>query len=176
MVRLVRSWPASPPPHPHVVDSAERNVNDDYDYKGLAGFTGNLIHLDWDIAVHREDLESFAGECRAEPGLVRVAPYRIYADSKKAGHRHDRGKTVWSVRMIDGQPCTPADDFCHLFGFGMVYLPEGLIEAAGEAFPDRVLDDITFAQWLHFNHQKEVPVCWQVRPVHLHYRIETLFE
>lgn len=139
---------------------------------------GPLIHLDWDMAVHREDLIAFRDFALQDPDRVSVAPYKVYADSRKAGHSHDRGRTEWALRRLEGNGsriCTEADDSCHLFGFGMLYLPAGVIAEAAEAFPDRVLDDITFAQWLHFHRQPEVPICWQVRPVHLHYRIETVF-
>lgn len=168
MVRLVRSWPASPPDKPHVVDDAERVIIDDYDYRHLPD--GDLIHLDWDMAVHREDLERFAEFCSDS---VVVAPYLMYADSKKHGYKAQRGRTRWALRRYEGNTtriCTEDDKTCHLFGFGMIYLPDGLIRAAAAEFPDRILDDATFSQW-HYRNHGEVPIVWEVRPVHLHYRI-----
>lgn len=174
-MRLVRSWPSHPPAgRNHVVDDAERLLNTDYDYAGLVELGDDIIQLDWDTAVSREDLIAFAKQCRAEPDRVRVAPCMIYTED-----RPGLGRPVWNAKRYkdDGftRFVTRDDETCHLFGFGMVYLPHELI--AG--FVHRTtavrfgwkLTDVGFASWHYKYVRHEVPLAWDVHTVHLHYRI-----
>jgi hypothetical protein len=171
---LVRSWPQHPPAgRNRVEDDAVRLLNDNYDYRGLAAFGDDVVHVDWDTAVSREDLVTFAEIARRHPEQVLVAPVPVYADSRKGLRR-----TVWNLLRYEGADRTrylqAGEPFCHLFGFGMVYLPHVLLVAAEDAFADQpgvVFSDIAFAGWHHQNVNAEVPVAWDVRPVHLHYRI-----
>lgn len=170
-MKLVRSWPVRPPAgRPHVIDDAARLVNDNYDYSGLAEFDDDVIQLDWDTAVSREDVAGFAALARQHPDRVLVAPVPVYPDSRRG-----LPATVWNCRRYDGPDrlryVTEQDPTCHLFGFGMVYLPAALVRAFVDRFPGRVLDDTGFAGWYHREVEAETRIAWQVRPVHLHYRI-----
>lgn len=170
-MRVVRSFPADVPPgRSYVVDDAEKFFNADYDYRGLAAIGDDVIQLDWDTAVSREDLITFAELAREHPGGVLVAPVPVYQESRRG-----LPGTVWnlrrytererSIRYVDA-----SEPNCHLFGFGMVYLPRKLLEAFEREWPGK-FDDTGFAGW-HYRHvEREVPIAWQVRPVHLHYRI-----
>jgi hypothetical protein len=82
---------------------------------------------------------------------------------------------IWAHRREPGNvPVTPADPVCHRFGFGMVYLPRALLAAFADDWlahnPYGNLTDETFSGW-HYQIQTDpdVPICWDVRPVHLHY-------
>lgn len=173
-MRLIRSFPAElPAGRNYVVDDAPRLLNRDQDYRGLIDLGDDVLHLDWDVAVHREDLVRFAALARSQPGRVLVAPYLIYPSPL----RH-LPAPVWSCkRYLPGEQsmrvCTPQDESAHLFGFGMVYLPGRLLKAFGEvlgsaAYPK--FDDMGFSAW-HYNEvEREAPLTWAVHPVHLHCR------
>jgi hypothetical protein len=172
-MRLVRSWPSRPPAgKAHVIDDASRITVDDYDYRELADLGDDVINLDWDIAVAREDLERFALQARAMPARVLVAPYPIYPDT-----RPGLPGVTWPMRRYDGGElryvCT-GEPSCHLFGFGMVYLPRQLIRGFVEVNPGINFDDTAFAGWLYRETGEEVPIAWDIRPVHLNYRINSV--
>lgn len=177
-MKLVRSFPFPeeiPPGRNYVVDDAERLINRDHDYRGLIDLADDVIQLDWDTAVSREDVETFAKRARAAPDRVLVAPVLVYPSPKRTG----LVSPVWNVRRY--QPggmamryCTPGDDSAHLFGFGMVYLPADLLAGfarvlGSAAFPR--FGDMEFAGWHHRHVRPEAAIVWEVRPVHVHYRI-----
>lgn len=172
-MRLIRSWPLHPPQgRNHVIDDAERLVNDNYDYSGLTQWDEDIIHIDWDTAVGREDLQAFAVACEREPSRVRVAPVKVYPDSRKG-----LTEVIWNLKRYDGDSMRYLRDgepFCHLFGFGMVYLPQVHLRAFVADFPGQTLNDIAFSGWHHRQVEAETPVEWGVRPVHLHYRISAV--
>lgn len=180
-MRLVRSFPAHPPAGRNfVVDDAERAVNRDdgrwrYSYRALADVGDDLINLDWDVAVSREDLVAFAKAARSQPDLVLIAPTLVYQDS-----RAGLPGTVWSMRRYEPsgalRQVAAGEPACHLFGFGMLYLPAALIDAFCSRFAAELdagtvrFDDTAFAGW-HHRTVGEAAIDWSVRPVHLHYRI-----
>jgi hypothetical protein len=178
-MKLIRSWPnhALPAGRNYVVDDARRVLTDGCDYRTLVEVDDDLIQLDWDTAVSREDLLTFAALAREHPERVLVAPVPVYPDSRRG-----LPGTVWNLRryafdhfqlryVYTGEPT------CHLFGFGMVYLPRKLIHGFAETFRTDLdegrirFDDTGFAGWHCRQVQRETPIAWQVRPVHLHYRI-----
>ncbi len=61
-----------------MVDPLERVVIDNHDYKALAELDSDVLLLEWDIAVGKEDVEAFARRAKATPGDVLVAPYLLY--------------------------------------------------------------------------------------------------
>lgn len=144
---------------------------DDYDYRRLLDVGDDIIHIDWDTAISREDLITFAEMAKADRDRVLVAPVPVYPDS-----RAGLPAMVWNLkRYLPGEQSTryvEVGEAAHLFGFGMLYLPVALVHA----FVDQLVDggrfgDMAFASW-HYRHvAAEVAVAWQVRPVHLHYRI-----
>jgi hypothetical protein len=175
-MRLVRSFPALVPPgRNYIVDDADRHLNAGYSYRGLVSFGDGLVHLDWDMAVSREDLEAFVDRARQAPQRVLVGPQRVDVGD---GRRH-LTKPVWNMRRYVGrglEHVQEGDPTCDLYGFGMVYLPHALL-AGFEARWRRELDDGSirfddtgFAGWATWE-QGPAAIDWQVRPVHLHYRI-----
>lgn len=175
-MRLIRSWPRHPPKgRNYVIDDAERLYNDNYDYSALAELDDDIIHLDWDTVMSRETLSRFADLCRAEPDRVRVAPQRIYADSRRG-----LPETIWNLKRYEGSGMRylrTGEPSCHLFGFGMVYLPKihihGFVDRyAGDIAAGKiVMGDIHFSGWHHRNIEPETPVAWDCETVHLHYQI-----
>jgi hypothetical protein len=169
-VKLIRSWPLNPPEdRNYVIDDAERLYNDNYDYRGLVDVDDDIIHIDWDTAVSREHLALFAEACRLEPDRTRVAPVPVYPDSRRG-----LPTMIWNLKRYEGNGMRylrTGEPTCNLFGFGMVYLPHTLLRGYAEALPGEVLGDISFAGWHHRNVEPEVPVAWDVRPIHVHYRI-----
>jgi hypothetical protein len=149
-----------------------------YDYRVLADVEDDVLLLEWDIAIGKTELEAFIARVQAAPSQVLVAPYRIYQSlSGKAYPFHP----LWAHRRYEGTPetgrtrfVTEADSTCHLFGFGMVYLPRLLVVAFLEAWGGH-FDDSAFSGWHYRNApDPEVPICWEVRPVHLHYKFDDL--
>ena len=172
-MKLVRSFPAEPPAsRNYVVDDAVRLVNAGYDYRGLLEVGDDVIHLDWDTALSREDLVAFADAARSDPDRVLVAPVPIYPDSRRG-----LPATIWNTRRYTSAARVAmehnqhGDRFCHLFGFGMLYLPYALIKAFCEDEPDGPMGDMHFALWHYSNVRHEVPLWWDGHPIHLHYRI-----
>lgn len=172
-MRLVRAWPQQlRADRARVEDHAERTTVDDYNYGKLAELDDDVLLLDWDIAVHREDVEAFASRARTAPTSVLVAPYTIYPDTRP-GLRHG----MWPMRRFEGTSLRyveTGEPTCHLFGFGMTYLPSPLIKGFVESNPALNLDDTNFAQWHYLNVTREVSITWDIRPVHLNYRIDTI--
>jgi hypothetical protein len=174
-VRLIRSFPADiPPGRNYVIDDAPRLINAGHDYRGLIELADDIVQLDWDTAVSREDLVTFAKAARSDPERVLVAPVLVYPSPKRPG----LSTPVWNVRRY--HPGDMAMRYCregeaaHLFGFGMVYLPGGLLEAFGRVLGTPVaprFGDMEFAGWHHKHVESEATVLWDVRPVHLHYAI-----
>jgi hypothetical protein len=137
---------------------------DDWDYSAVATL-GDAIVLDWDIAASREDLRSFAETAALAPDSVLVAPYRLYGRAEApvwAAKVYEHGER--SMRFVD-----EGEAHCHLFGFGMVYLPGVLTQRFVAEHPGVRMDDMSFSGW-HYRHVTQcVTIDWRVRPVHLHY-------
>lgn len=178
-MKVIRSWPKTVPANrPHVVDALPRFVMDDYDYRGLVDYNDDLILIEWDIAVGMEDLARFAAQAKTEPDRVRVAPYVLYAGT--GSQQILAGGPVWAHRRYDypeikasASFVTPDDPTCHLFGLGLVYLPHAVLERFTRQMPGHFSDG-SFSAWHNAYERAEVPISWDVRPVHLHYPIEEL--
>ena len=165
----------------YVVDPLPQLVVGDYDLtSALAEVDDDVLLLEWDLAVDRDQLLAFVDTARAEPDLVRVAPYRLYAtyDERLAhemhGLRFREPEDVWAHRVavsahawrfIDEQ-----DQTCDIFGLGVVWLPGKLIRRFIETKPPEWrFDDTTFSGWHQTTIGAPVPIEWECRPVHLHY-------
>ena len=175
-MRLIRSWPVSiPEGRSYVVDDIERVVIDKHDYKPLSAIDDDLLLLEWDIAVGQEDLRHFAEHAAEDPTRVLVAPYRIYADAYNLSadiwaHRRWNGDGVGTVSPNGAVPVQTGDPTCNLFGLGMVYLPRRLHRQFAAVAWAAHFGDTSFSIW-HYEHAaREVPICWDARPVHLNYR------
>lgn len=192
-MRLVRSWPAKPPANrPRVVDGIERFVIDNFDYRGLVDLDDDVLLLEWDIAVGLEDIEHFAEHAEREPERVLTAPYKLYRDSSYRDYWPDPDQPwTWMLNHWVGEGSRPnaaqgqtipgsetfmpevGDKTCNGFGFGMVYLPRDLIRAFVETDPTRFMD-VPFSVWHYHNVRHDVPICWHVRPVHLHFDVPSV--
>lgn len=170
-MKLVRTWPAEVPPgRAHVVDSIPRYVMGDYDYRGLLDDAADdVLILEWDIAASAEHLDAFIDVIRSAPGEVHAAPYRIYRLKRDPGPH-------WVMRRYaEGDElrwATEDDKSCHLFGFGMTYIPRQVWQAYRAEHPTGFVNDNVFSRWHHASVRAEVPIPWDIRPVHLHYPLK----
>lgn len=175
-MRLIRSFPATVPEgRAYVADDAERHLNAGYSYRGLVAYGDDLIHLDWDMAVGREDLEHFAEHARRNPDRPLVGPQRVDVGD---GRRHLTAP-LWNMRSYDGdrlRHVERGDPTCDLFGFGLVYLPGKWLRAFEDQWRPELdagtirFDDTGFAGWI-YRQIGPSPICWDVHPVHLHYSV-----
>ncbi len=177
-MKLIRSWPANiPEGRSYVVDDLDRFImgaDDDpnFDYRRLVELDDDVVLIEWDIAVGGEQLATFMARAKAEPDRVRVAPYLLY---RSGGHNGAPQVPFYCHRVR--QPgtktwVTPADPICHMFGFGLVYLPHALLKAFAATMRqgDR-FDDTTFSRWhMRCSKHRDVPIDWDCHAVHLHYR------
>lgn len=181
-MRLLRSWPARiPEGRAHVVDGIEQLVIDNHHYGPLAAIDDDVLLLEWDIAVGQEDLNQFATRARRAPEKVLVAPYRIYADSYGLpcdiwAHRQWGGDGMGTVIPNGAIPIRDGAPFCNLFGLGMVWLPRDLVHRFLVISQSSNFGDTQFSMWHYQYVTRDVPVAWEVRPVHLHYEIPTFQE
>lgn len=173
-MRLVRSWPARVPPgRAHVQDDLPRLVVEDYDYRVLGDVDDDVLLIEWDIAVGKEDLEEFAARAAAAPDRVLVAPYRLYA--------YQSGNSCpprWAHRRYEGTPETgrlvhvqDGDPAAHLWGLGLTYLPRAFTRSFLAAWGGHVSDG-SLSGWHYRNVRPDVPITWDIRPVHLHYDLK----
>lgn len=179
-MRWVRSWPrVIPPGRAYVVDDMERIVLDDYDYTPLGKIDEDVIVIEWDMALSREDRDRFARIAERHPRRVIVAPYKLY---------HVADQPVWAHRLVDRHGreswVQGGETYCDYFGFGLIYLPRELVRAflaapapergrspfllPSQSYTDSRFHDQTFSVWLS-RAGDMAHIAWDVRPVHLHY-------
>jgi hypothetical protein len=174
-VKLVRSWPAEiPDGRSYVMDDIPKFVMTQFDYRGLAELDDDVVLIEWDIAVGGEQLATFMDRAKAEPNRVRVAPYLLYRGGRGDGQRQvpfycHRIREPGTRSWVKG----PQDKVCHMFGFGLIYLPRQIIvdylehpRTQGEPF-----GDTQFSRWhMRYAKHREVPIDWDCHAVHLHYK------
>lgn len=144
-----------------------------YDYRPLfEQINDDVLIVEWDIAVGAEHFDAMGDLISSAPDQVVAAPYRIYMLPRDPGphwvmRRYDRsGRAGW---VKDGT------ESCHLFGFGLTYIPRDIWRAhnadrAGRGW----VNDNNFSRWHHAAVRAEVPIPWHIQPVHLHYPSPTL--
>jgi hypothetical protein len=158
----------------YVHDGIERLVMDGYDYHCLEPVDDDVLLLEWDIAIGRQELVTFAEHAQSTPDRVRVAPYPIYRSTLSLV---DLGRQVYPFRLYNAENYTMRwvtrdDKVCHTFGFGVIYLPRLLVKRyLADKWP-ALFNDMTFSQW-HYLHsgQPEVPIEWDCPAVHLNYTL-----
>lgn len=180
VMKLVRSWPIDPPEdHPQIFDDCELVYIDAVDYTPLLQLNDNVLHLDWDVAVGRNELRAFAAKCKAEPELVRVAPTMNYVTRHFRSRKNFPTTTQWMVWKQTGggrESINPGDPACDYFAFGMVYLPLWALKQYKTDCPRERFYDQSFSKW-HFKYHggygtsPGVPVEWDTHAVHLNYSI-----
>lgn len=177
--RWLRSWPDRvPADRAYVADQLPRLVISDYDYAPLANLNEDVVVIEWDMAISREDMQRFTVAARRQPDRVLVAPYTLYQPQPPhLAHRQALPQGSRWLRYLEPT--------CDYFGFGLVYLPHELVRAFLAApapergrepwvplgdYGDTRLHDQTFSVWHHYRSgQPPVTIAWDVRPVHLHY-------
>jgi hypothetical protein len=175
-VRLLRSWPAQAPPGRACVDDGiQRLVISGYRYDALAGIDDSVVLIEWDVACDPVDLRAFAQAAAAAPERVLVAPYRLHVTTVRGA---PLPAPVWVHRYDDGRHVETGAPFCHWFGLGLAYLPRPLVLAyladAQAGGWSEGLNDCSFSMWHWRVVATQVPIAWEVRPVHLHYQTPTL--
>lgn len=173
-MRVLRSWPAVVPANRnYVVDTLPRFVMQDYSYRGLGDFNDDILLIEWDMAIGKEDLDTFKAHVAADPSRPLVTPYRVYTSTTKptklpggpkwVHRRYTEGEQ--SLRFVnEGEPA------CHLWGLGVSYLPGRVIREFLRAWPGH-FSDASLSGWYYRNYG-EVEITWDVRPVHLHYLMD----
>jgi hypothetical protein len=174
-MRIIRSFPVTVPDgRAYVVDDAERMYNANFSYRGLVAVDDDVIHLDWDQAVGRADLVTFAGRCKAYPDQARVVPVLV-----DLAARPGLAVPVWNCRVYVGDRLRyveRGDPTADLFGFGMVYLPRKALAEFEDEFRTELddgtvrFDDTGWSGWYTRTHGP-VPIDWDIHCVHLHYRM-----
>lgn len=182
-MKLLRSWPTTVPAgRSYVVDDIPKLVMDGYDYRCLRHVDDDLVLIEWDIAAGGEQLETFMARAAAAPNQVRVAPYLLYPASTRAQHPF----YVHSVRGPGAKRYVtgPDDEWCHMAGFGLIYLPRDLVLGFLDnlTLPQnrhRKFSDTTFSYW-HWRHvdrnRRQIPIDWDCHAVHLHYDLPAVPE
>lgn len=148
-----------------MVDAIPRLVMQDFDYKVLSLVDDDVLLIEWDLAVSREHLQSFAKKASEQPDRILVAPYLLY-NPHGTVWAHRRYTALGQKRyVVEGEPT------CHQFGLGLTYLPRELVRAFLDDYPGPFTDS-TFSGWHYRNAPNpEVEIDWSCRPIHLHYEL-----
>ena len=162
-MKILRSFPddGGPPGRAHVVDDLERHLNRPYDYSGLKAYGDDILLLEWDIAVSRLDLGIFAQRAKGRDWPI-VAPF---LNRDGAHYMHWRGPNAAGGY----RPIHKGEDWCDLFGFGMVYFPAWVLRDYPPGWGNSsILSDGSLPRWLQsLPHARPVPVDWDITVVHL---------
>lgn len=175
-MRVIRSFPAAIPDNRnYIIDDAQKLINVCYNYQGLVDIDDDIIHLDWDQAIGRDDLITFARRARQNPDRVLVGPTPIERDYPN-GHSSNWNCFKYEPNGVSKRFVKTGEPTCDLFGFGMVYLPRKMVlefvdtyRAQLDAGTER-FNDMAFSGW-YTNAYGPADICWDVTVVHLHYRI-----
>ena len=184
-MKIVRSWPPEQwmiDDHPYIVDNSTKitiaSTRDYIDYRPLIKLNDDFIHLDWDIAIGRDELRAFAARCRENPDKLRAGPYRTYPTRRyRLGWDEDK-RTRWHAwHEVNNHysDVKPGDPTCRFFGMGFVYVPfyvwKGFCEHCDK-------HNISFAsaralaRWYHANVAELIDLDWDVNLVHVNYSIQ----
>ena len=150
----------------------------------------DVIIIEMDMAISYDDRRRFEKYCREKPDIVHVAPYPHY------GFKNTYERVGWVHRNSVNCSVREGDEYCLYCGFGLIYLPLAMIRQFVQAINDGVwvkddrehdfclglkyhetgepanfASDCTFSYWHASVIGDPVPVHWDVRPVHLHYRV-----
>jgi hypothetical protein len=189
MMKVIRSWPPEQwmiDNHPYIVDNSTRitltSTKDYIDYWPLIQVNDDFIHMDWDIAIGRDELRAFAARCQEKPDKMRAGPYRTYPHRRyRRGIDPDK-RTRWhawhtwkATSRVPEDEVKPGDPTCKFFGMGFVYVPfyvwKGYIA-------DCEKRNLSFAscrglsRWYHANVAETIDLDWNVNLVHVNYSIQ----
>lgn len=178
--------PGASPPRGIILDPGhfEPVFITDYNYYPLlAALDDDVTIIEWDMALGREDRETWAKHIANAPGLVQVAPYRQYY-----GWCKPDGEQWGYVHRQHDRPVTADDPDCDYFGFGLTYIPLWVTRTLvaecndpdiagkrgshlGVVLTAKYITDVTFSAWHRAATGHRVPIRRDVRPVHLHYEV-----
>jgi hypothetical protein len=189
-MRIVRSWPIDPemidPLHPIIHDGAEivkiDATRERINYRPLIELGEDFIHMDWDIAIGRDELIDFAEKCYKEPDLVRAGPYQNYPTRRWRKGDYKARYTQWHAwdlaygHRFEVKPGAPD---CHYFGMGFVYMPfkhwKGYVEFV-DTKPELFCCAFGFSDWYKKEVGKRIPLEWDTHLVHLNYKIDRVLD
>ena len=190
-IEIVRSWPPEQwmlDDHPYVVDNARRIVigsqktgpNTYYnDMRPLSQVGQDFIHLDWDMAVGRDELRAFADKCRQKPDKLRSAACRTYPTRRyQLGDDPDK-RTRWHAwhSLNPEIEVNYGDPVCKWFSFAFIYVPFAIWTAFVTDFNKvhgtrpRWCSGRSLASWYHKNVSEEIDLDWDTHVVHANYSI-----
>lgn len=181
-MQIIRTVPVKiPEGRNYVVDQIDKVEVQNYDMHFLTEINDDVILLEWDIVVAQHDLINFITHARMAPTRVHVAPYVLYPESLDEivapvwAHREMTNEMPLQLRWVDyGEPV------CDIFSTGMVYLPKEVVNRIDES-DDLItwhynITDSKLAFWYHQTFKEKVPIHWDVRPIHLHYGVDDIYE
>ena len=187
-IEIVRSWAPEEwmvTDHPYIQDNATRitiaSTREYMDYRPLIEIGGDFIHMDWDIAIGRDELKAFAAECRKNPDKLRAGPYRSYPTRRYRLGLDETHLTTWHAwhSLRPKVEVKPGDETCMFFGMGFVYIPfavwEGFV-ADSNAKSLKFCSGRALASWYHANVEPTIALDWNVNLVHVNYSIKDALE
>ena len=187
-IEIVRSWPPEQwmlEDHPYVVDNARRVVINSKrkggtyftDYRPLYQVGQDMIHLDWDMAIGRDELRDFADRCRENPHKLRTMACRTYPTRRYQLGLDETKQTEWHAwhSLNPKVEVEPGDPYCKWFSFAAIYLPWSIWKPFVESFGDK--RDIwcsarSLASWYHINVEDKIALDWETNIVHVNYSIK----
>jgi hypothetical protein len=148
----------------------------------------DAVLLDWDMAISREDRWRFEQHIADDPDHVHIAPYPLYRgprhtdippgefryaafpaesvrDQLPGMHPEYRESDREDFHIVEGESHAAS------FGFGCIYLPLYIVKRFLDEVPTPQVSDGLFSVW-HYHTFGEVPVHWDVRPIHLNYSVD----
>ena len=138
----------------------------------------DFIHLDWDIAIGRDEIREFATRCSQNPSQVRSIPYRSYPTRRRRDKWFNQKTTEWCAWHI--VPNIPGgkrridtnDPTCDLVGFGAIYIPIQMFKDYAKQETGECTD-FKFSEWYYNSvDNKGIPLEWDIPIVHLNFSIK----
>jgi hypothetical protein len=172
--------------HPYIIDNSTKitltSTRDYINYRALTKAGKSFIHMDWDIAIGRDELRAFAAKCRANPDKLRAGPYQTYPTRRyRLGWDSDK-RTRWhawhtwkDTSRYPEDEVKPGDPTCRFFGMGFVYVPWDVWKGYIADCNERNLNIISCRQlsrWYHANVADAIDLEWDTHLVHVNYSIK----
>lgn len=181
MNRWVRSWPEYVPPHKtHIIDDLPRVTVKDYDYRTLIPYNTDhrLNHLDWDVAIGREDVERMDELYRLYPNRVVVAPIYYY-DETLPRYVHQQVVPISTQYPRGMRWMTAGENLCDYAGFSCISIPPNFLQWCDEWLKtlhneDQRITDTRFSDWMYQIRHEKFVVDWRIQAVHLNYPVQRL--
>ena len=130
------------------------------DFRALRDLDGDVILIEWDVAVDRANLARFAQLAEGRDWPVVAPHYKVAED----------GHTIHWVHFWQGRPVGPGELFCDRFAPGLVYLPAGLLRGCPDSDEGcEVMNEGVIGRYLRSRPDwRPYPIAWDITTVHLH--------